>query len=116
MKTMKPLFLGLVSAFILTACGGAPENLEQTEAPPALPESTESVVTRDPVAGEVNALWTANCAGWDSGGRTCSWKCRSTSEWMWATQTVAYGNCTAYANNFCGREAYRTCWSSNSHP
>ncbi|QSQ18958.1 hypothetical protein JY651_26785 [Pyxidicoccus parkwayensis] len=114
---MKALLLGLVSAVLLSACGGAPEGTEETAQPAAaLPDPSSSVMTRDRTEGDVEALWTANCAGWDSGGRTCSWKCRSTSEWMWALNSVAYGQCTSYANTFCGHEAYRVCWSSNPHP
>ncbi|MCY1015730.1 hypothetical protein [Pyxidicoccus sp. MSG2] len=114
---MRHVILGLVSAVLLSACGGAPEGTEETAQPSTeLPDPSSAVLTRDRVEGEVNALWTANCAGWDNGGRTCSWKCRSSSEWMWALQSVAYGQCNAYANNFCGYDAYKTCWSSNSHP
>ncbi|AKF85498.1 hypothetical protein MFUL124B02_13205 [Myxococcus fulvus 124B02] len=112
-KLTNPLFLALTSAMFLGACGAPPE---ETTGASTLPEPAAVAMSKDRVPGEVSASWTANCAGWAQGGRTCSWRCRSTSEWMWATQTVAYGNCNAYANNFCGRDAYAVCWSSNPHP
>ncbi|NVJ23405.1 MULTISPECIES: hypothetical protein [Myxococcus] len=112
-KLTNPLMMALVSMVCLSACGGAPE---ETAEEAALPDPSSAVLSRDRVPGEVSASWTANCAGWENGARTCSWRCRSSSEWMWATQSVAYGQCNAYANNFCGLNAHATCWSSNSHP
>jgi hypothetical protein len=119
---MKILLISLVSGALLTACGGSPEELEmapeasEPAATVALPEPAATSRYLEPVEGEdsrLSAMWTANCVGWDNGGRTCSWKCRSGSEWLWATQSVSYGGCTAYANDFCGYTAYRACWSSN---
>ncbi|ADO70552.1 hypothetical protein [Stigmatella aurantiaca] len=109
---MKTLLIGLFSGVLLAACGGAPEELENTAAPAVAPELV-AVSAPSEGPGDISAQWTANCAGWESGARTCSWKCRSSSEWLWATQSVSYGQCGAYADDFCGHAAYKACWSSN---
>ncbi|MDY7227382.1 hypothetical protein [Hyalangium rubrum] len=119
---LKSLMIGLMSGVALLACGGTPEEFEQPAEQAAVAEPSAVMVAVEAVGnpmsgtgedGRLTAMWTANCAGWDSGARTCSWKCRSSSEWLWATQSVAYGQCGAYAADFCGSTAYKTCWSSN---
>jgi hypothetical protein len=114
---LKSLLLPLAAGVLLAACG-APEDLPQAvepEATVAAPSGQLPAAEAMPQQDQegVSAQWTANCAGWESGARTCSWKCRSSSEWLWATQSVAYGNCGSYADDFCGHSAYKACWSSN---
>ncbi|SEU19207.1 hypothetical protein [Stigmatella erecta] len=112
---LKTWIIPLVSGALLAACG-APEDMPQVAEPEATvtaPSEPMPAAEAAPSQDGVSAQWTANCAGWENGARTCSWKCRSTSEWLWSVQTVAFGDCGAYANNFCGHSAYKACWSSN---
>ena len=113
---MKALLPVVVSAVLLTACGGAPESAEAPTQPTASADFTPVVMSGDQAEGEVNAQWTANCVSWDSGGRICSFKCTSGSRWFYSLERLSYGQCTPLANAFCGHEAYRVCWSSNPPP
>ncbi|MFE8603104.1 hypothetical protein [Archangium violaceum] len=91
---MKTLLLGVACGFLLSACGGV----------------EEEAVTGEEQLGAVEG---ALCEGWDSGARRCTFKCTSDApRWYSVTAgTVAYGNCTQYATNHCGRTPYATCWS-----
>jgi hypothetical protein len=92
---IKTLLVGVVSGFLLSACGG--------------PIEEEATVTSDELTTSEAAL----CEGWNSGARRCTWKCTSSASTWYSVQAgyVAYGNCTEYANAQCGRTAYATCWS-----
>jgi hypothetical protein len=91
---MKTLLLGVVSGFLLSACGG--------------PIEEETPVTQE----ELSTVEGALCEGWDSGARRCSFRCTSTSTWwLTAPGTVAYGQCTDFARTQCGFTASATCWS-----
>ncbi len=88
---MKTLLVGLVSGFLLSACG-AP-----------LPEEG---------ADELGTTEGMICEGWAAGARRCSWKCTSTSSWYSVgVGVVGQNDCTEYARQQCGRTAYGTCWS-----
>lgn len=94
---LKNLFISVAFGGLLSACGGPiDEAPEATEVIPESFETTEQMI----------------CEGWDNGGRYCSYKCTSTSEWrVFAYGTVAYGSCQEAANRACGRTAYGACWS-----
>jgi hypothetical protein len=91
---IKTLLVGVVSGFLLAACGG--------------PIEEEATVTED----ELGTVEGALCEGWDSGARRCSFRCTSTSTW-WSAPSgyVAYGNCSEYAKSQCGFTANAVCWS-----
>ncbi len=91
---LKTLMMSVAFGALLSACGGAlPE------------EGVESSPDEYGVAEQ------GVCEGWDAGGRRCTWKCSSTGPWIYATSPVAYGGCTAYANDFCRGTAVAVCWS-----
>lgn len=93
---LKTLLVGLVSGFLLTACGGP-----VTEEGP------------DAAAEQLGTTTSALCEGWDSGARKCSFKCYSSdgSWWTFPAGYVAYGQCQEAANQQCARTAAATCWS-----
>ncbi|MCY1042204.1 hypothetical protein OV208_12840 [Corallococcus sp. bb12-1] len=91
---MKTLFVSLAFGSLLAACGGM-----ETE---GMVEETPSLATT-----EQNL-----CEGWDNGANRCTFKCTSGSGWLWyAPGQIAYGQCQAAADAYCGRSAYGACWS-----
>jgi hypothetical protein len=91
---LKTLMMSLAFGALLSACGGP------------LPE--EGV---DSSADAIGSTEQGVCEGWDSGARRCSFRCSAGGRWIYATSPVAYGGCTAYANDFCAGNAVASCWS-----
>ncbi|MFP2924201.1 hypothetical protein ACLESO_03075 [Pyxidicoccus sp. 3LG] len=91
---LKTLMMSLAFGALLSACGGP------------LPE--EGVDSSADVLGDTEQ---GVCEGWEAGGRRCTWKCSSDGRWIYATGSVSYGGCRAYADDFCKGSAVSVCWS-----
>ncbi|NVJ23404.1 hypothetical protein HUW62_19450 [Myxococcus sp. AM011] len=90
---MKTLIIGLAFGSLLTACGGAPEEVADTESP--IGEAEQGV-----------------CEGYDQGARHCTFKCTANDWRHWyGYNDVAWGQCENVARRDCGREPYSVCWS-----
>ena len=87
------LIIGLSLSGLLAACGGAPEELTESETP--LGEAEQGV-----------------CEGYASGARHCTFKCTRDGIRYWTGYNqVAYGQCHDLAVRYCGKEPYEVCWS-----
>lgn len=92
---LKTLMMSMAFGALLSACGG--------------PVTEEGEVTEQEIGSTSQAL----CEGWDNGGRYCTFRCTSsqTTHYFAGYGDVPYGNCTEYANRYCGRTAVSVCWS-----
>ncbi|MFP2906968.1 hypothetical protein ACLESD_18370 [Pyxidicoccus sp. 3LFB2] len=92
---LKSLIIGLALGGLVTACGGAPEELTGTEQETPVGEAEQGI-----------------CEGYDNGARHCTFKCTAGDFRHWyGYNDVAYGRCHDVAVRDCGREPYSVCWS-----
>ncbi|MCP3135957.1 hypothetical protein [Pyxidicoccus xibeiensis] len=92
---MKVVIFSMALGGLLSACGGAPDELVDGTADQALGTAEQAV-----------------CESWEEGGRYCTYKCDPGDPYRFAAYgSVPYGECREYARSRCGHEAYSVCWS-----